>query len=195
MLRLKEKYQKEVIPHMVKRFGYKSVMAVPRVKKVMVNTGFGRLIAGQTSEEQKKVYELILNDLSLICGQRPVLTKAKKSISGFKTRKGMSIGAKVTLRGKKMYDFLDRIIHIALPRSRDFRGINTKSFDKKGNLTIGIKEHIVFPEVSPEKAKTIFGLEITVITTAKTREEGIELLKSIGFPIKIKEQRTKNKEQ
>lgn len=184
MMRLKEKYQKEVIPHMVERFGYKSVMAAPRVEKVMVNTGFGRLIAGQTSEEQKKVYELILNDLSLVCGQRPVLTKTKKSISGFKTRKGMAIGAKVTLRGRKMYDFLDRIIHIALPRSRDFWGIDTKSFDKKGNLTIGIKEHIVFPEVSPEKAKTIFGLEITIITTAKAREEGIELLKSMGFPIK-----------
>jgi len=184
MLRLKNKYKKEVITAMKEKFGYKSVMAAPRIEKVIVNTGFGRLISGKTSEEQKKIYDLILNDLSLICGQRPVLTKAKKSIAGFKTRIGMPIGAKVTLRGNKMYDFLDRIIHIALPRSRDFRGIDKKSFDNKGDLNIGIKEHIVFPEVSPEKAKTIFGFEITVVTTAKNREEGIGLLKLMGFPIK-----------
>jgi len=169
---------------MMEEFGYKNIMAVPKIKKVAANTGFGRLIVGKTSEEQKKIYDVILDALSLICAQRPILTRAKKSISGFKIREGMPIGAMVTLRGRKMYDFLDRVIHIALPRSRDFRGINQKSFDKKGNLTIVIKEHIVFPEVSPEKAKTIFGFEITVVTTAKTREEGIELLKLIGFPIK-----------
>lgn len=184
MLRLKEKYKKEVIPAMKEKFRYKSMMAAPKVEKVVINTGIGRLVAGKTSEEQKKIQELILNALALICGQRPVLTKSKKSISGFKTREGMPIGVKITLRGKKMYDFLDRIIHIALPRSRDFRGIGVKSFDKKGNLTIGIKEHIIFPEVSPETAKTIFGIEITVVTTAKNREEGIELLKLMGFPIK-----------
>lgn len=185
MLRLRDKYKKEVVSQMKEKFGYKSPMAVPRIKKVTVNTGFGRLVAGKTSEEQKKIYTGILEDLTLICGQRLVLTEAKKSISGFKTRKGMPIGAMVTLRGRKMYDFLERVINIALPRSRDFRGIELKSFDKKGNLTVPIKEHIVFPEVLPEKIKTIFGFEITVVTTSKNREEGIELLKLMGFPIKV----------
>jgi len=184
MLKLKEKYNKEVVPQMIEKFGYKSPMAVPRIGKVVVNTGFGKLIAGKTSEEQKKIYNTILDDLALICGQRPILTKAKKSISGFKTREGMPIGAMITLRGRKMYDFLERLICIGLPRVRDFRGIALKSFDRKGNLTLAIKEHTVFPEVSLEKAKNIFGSEITVVTTAKTHEEGIELLRMFGFPIK-----------
>ncbi len=183
MIRLQEKYKKEVIPAMMEKFGYKNIMAVPRVKKVVINTGFGRIVALKTSDEQKKIYTAILDDLSLISGQRPVLTKAKKSIAGFKIREGMAIGAMVTLRGKKMYDFIEKLINIALPRSRDFRGIDAKSFDKEGNLTLAIKEHIVFPEVSPEKAKTIFGLEITVVTNAKERDEGIELLRIMGFPI------------
>ncbi len=182
--KLKEKYRKEVIPAMMKKFGYKNVMVVPKIEKVVVNTGFGRMIINKTSDEQKKAYQLIFDDLALICAQRPILTKAKKSISGFKLREGMSIGAKVTLRGRKMNDFLERVIHIALPRFRDFRGIDLKSFDKKGNLTIAIKEHIVFPEVSSEKAKNIFGFEITVVTTAKNKEESIELLRLFGFPIK-----------
>jgi len=184
MLRLQEKYQKEVIPAMMEKFGYRNKMAVPKIEKVVINTGFGREVTGKTSEEQKKIQDTVLQDLSLISGQRPVLTRAKKSISGFKTREGQVIGAAVTLRGKKMSDFLERLIHIALPRLRDFRGIEISSFDKKGNLTIGLREHIAFPEILPEKAKTIFGLEITVVTTAKSREEGIELLKSLGFPIK-----------
>jgi len=184
MLRLQEKYKKEVIPAMMEKFGYKNIMAVPRIRKVVVNTGFGKFIEGKTSEEQKKIYNSILEDLTLICAQRAVISQAKKSIAGFKIRKGMPVGAVVTLRGKKMYDFLDRVIHICLPRSRDFRGIDLKSFDRKGNLTIPIKEHIVFPEVSPERAKNIFGFEITIVTTAKTREEGIELLRLLGFPIK-----------
>ena len=184
MLRLQEKYKKDVIPAMREKFGYKNVMAVPKIEKVVINTGFGKLISTKTSGEQKKIYETILDDLSLICAQRPILTKAKKSIAGFKTREGMFIGAMITLRGKKMHDFLDRVIHIALPRSRDFRGIGLKSFDREGNLTIPIREHIVFPEVSPEKAKAIFGFEITVVVKSKTREEGIELLKLLGFPIK-----------
>jgi len=184
MLRLKEKYQKEVIPAMMEKFGYRNEMAVPKIKKVVVNTGFGRLVAGKTSEEQKKLETAILEDLALISGQRPILKGAKKSISGFKIRKGMPVGAQVTLRGKRMQDFLERLIHIALPRSRDFRGIAASSFDKEGNLTVAIKEHIAFPEISPEKVKNIFGLEITVVTTAKSREEGIELLKLLGFPIK-----------
>ena len=181
---LKEKYKKEVIPQMMEKFGYKNTMTVPKIEKVTVNTGFGRLISGKTSEEQKKIYKAILDDLTLICAQRPVLTRAKKSIAAFKTRQGMPIGAMVTLRERKMYDFLERVVHIALPRSRDFQGINPKSFDKEGNLTIPIKEHVIFPEVSPEKTKMIFGFEITVVTTAKTREEGTELLKLVGFPIR-----------
>ena len=182
--KLKDKYKKEVVPAMMKKFGYKNPMAVPRIEKVVVNTGFGRLIAGKTSEEQKKIYTAILEDLALICGQRPVLTSAKKAISGFKIREGMSIGTMVILRKKKMYDFLERLIYIGLPRTRDFRGIDLKSFDREGNLTISIKEHIIFPEISPEEAKAIFGFEITVVTTAKKREEGIALLRLLGFPIK-----------
>ena len=184
MLRLKEKYEKETVPAMMEKFGYKNKMAVPRIEKVVINTGFGRLVSGKTSEEQKKIQDTILGDLSLISGQKPILKRAKKSISGFKIREGQVIGASVTLRGKKMFDFLERLIHIALPRLRDFQGIERSVFDKKGNLTIGIREQIAFPEILPEKAKNIFGLEITVVTTAKKREEGIELLRLLGFPIK-----------
>ncbi len=184
MLGLKEKYKKEVIPEMIKKFNYKNVMAVPKIEKVTLNVGFGSLIAKKSSDEQKKIYEFILNELALIAGQRPVLTQAKKSIAGFKIRKGMPVGAKVVLRKERMYSFLERLIHIALPRSRDFQGINPKSIDKNGNLTIGIKEHICFPEISPEKTKSIFGFEITVTTTAENREEGLELLKLMEFPIK-----------
>ncbi len=184
MTNLKEKYKNEVVPQMVAKFGYKNPMAVPKIKKVVVNTGFGRQIVSKTSDEQKKFIVAVLDDLSLICGQRAVSTTAKKSIASFKVRKGMAIGAMVTLRGKKMYDFLERVINIMLPRSRDFRGIDPKSFDKRGNLAIAVKEHTVFPEISPEKVKTIFGLEIIVVTNAKSKEEGLNLLKAMGFPIK-----------
>jgi large subunit ribosomal protein L5 len=186
-MRLKEKYKKEVVLEMMKKFGYKNPMAVPKILKAVVNTGFGKLISEKTSEEQKKFLNSILEDLSLVTGQRPILTPAKKSISGFKIREGLPIGAKITLRRKMMYDFLERLINIALPRSRDFQGITPESFDKKGNLTVAIKEQISFPEVSPEKTKTIFGLEVTIVTNAKKREEGLELLKLMGFPIKINE--------
>ena len=184
MGQLAEKYKKEVVPHMMEKFGYKNRMAVPKIEKVVVNTGIGKGIATKSTGEQKKNQEMVLGQLAAICGQRPVLKGAKKSIAGFKLREGMPIGVSVTLRGKKMYDFLERLVHIALPRSRDFRGIDQKSFDKAGNLTIGIKEHIIFPEVSPEEAKTIFGFEVTVVTTSSSREEGVELLKRMGFPIK-----------
>ena len=184
MLRLKDKYKKEVIPKMMQEFGCKNVMAVPKIEKAVVNTGFGRLIAGKTSDEQKKIQTSVLEDLALICGQRPVLTVAKKSISAFKIRQGMPIGAKVTLRGNKMYDFLERLINIALPRSRDFRGIEAKAVDKNGNLTIGVKEQTVFPEISPEKTKFIFGFEVIISTSAHNREKGLNLLKTMGFPIK-----------
>lgn len=184
MMRLKDKYKKEVIPEMMGRFGYKNHMAVPKIEKVVVNTGFGKLVAEKSGEEQKKIQEGIVNDLSHICGQRAILTCAKKAISGFKIREGMLIGAKVTLRKKRMYDFLERLINIVFPRSRDFRGINPESVNKEGNLTIAIREHIAFPEVLPEKAKNIFGLEITVVINAKSREEGLELFKLLGFPMK-----------
>ncbi len=181
---LKEKYNKEAVPKMMEKFGYPNVMAVPRIIKAVINTGFGRLVAGKSPEEQKKVYEPILEDLTLIAGQKPVLTRAKKSIASFKLREGMPVGACVTLRRKKMNDFLERLINISLPRSRDFRGIEEKSFDKNGNLTISIKENIAFPEILTEKVHGIFGLEITVVTNAKRREEGIALLKFLGFPVK-----------
>jgi large subunit ribosomal protein L5 len=184
MLSLKEKYQKEVVPEMMKRFGYKNPLAVPRVEKVVINAGIGRMVAGKSKDELEKICRSVLSDLALITGQQPVLTRAKKSIAGFKIRKGMTIGVLVTLRKKKMYDFLERLINIALPRFRDFRGINPKSVDKSGNLTLAVKEHIVFPEVTPEKTKNIFGFGVTVTTTAKTQKEGIELLKLLGFPIK-----------
>ncbi len=184
MISLKEKYEKEVVPAMMEKFGYKNKMAVPQIKKVVLNTSFAKLISGKSTEEAEKIYEAILNDLALIAGQKPILTKARKSISGFKLKKGKPIGAKVTLRRKRMYDFLERLIHIALPRSRDFQGIDPKSFDKRGNLTIGIREHIAFPEISPEKVKNIFGLEVTIVTNAKTQAEGIELFRLMGFPIK-----------
>lgn len=183
MIRLSEKYKKEVIPGMMQKFGYKSLMAVPKIDKVVVNTGFGRLVSGKTSDEHKKLQNSIMQDLGLICGQKPLAKKAKKSISGFKLREGLEIGASCTLRGRKMLDFLERLINVALPRSRDFQGVNAKSFDGNGNLTVGVKEHIAFPEVTPEKTKTIFGLEITVVTTANNKEKGLELLKLMGFPI------------
>lgn len=185
MIKLKEKY-KEAIPVLREKFKYKNIMSVPKIDKVVVNIGLGKMAMAKTSGEQKKMFATITEDLGLICGQKIVLTKAKKSIASFKLREGMPIGAKTTLRGSKMIDFLERVINIALPRSRDFQGINPKSFDNSGNLTIAIKEHIIFPEVSPEAVKIMFGFEITVATTAKSREEGIELLRLLGFPIKIK---------
>jgi len=189
---LKEKYNKEVLLKMKKEFGYKSSMAVPKIEKVVVNTGFGRLVTGQTGGEREKTEKRVLNDLSLITGQKMVLREAKKSIASFKTRKGMPIGASCVLRRKKMYDFLERLIHIALPRSRDFKGIDPKAVDQNGNLTVGVKEHIIFPEVSPEQAKQIFGLEITVVTTADNREEGLKLFRLLGFPIKEEKKQEKN---
>lgn len=185
VLKLKDKYNTEVIPEMMKKFGYRNMMAVPKIKEVIINTGFGKSVADKTSDEQKKITDSILTDLAKICGQQPVLSKSKKSISGFKIRKGQPIGAKVTLRRKKMYDFLERLINITLPRSRDFRGINLSSIDKKGNLTIGIQEHIAFPEISPEEIKLNFGMEITIVSTAKNREEGLDLLRLLGVPIKL----------
>jgi large subunit ribosomal protein L5 len=184
MLRLTEKYNKEAVPEMIKKFNLKSRMAVPKIEKVVLNIGFGRLISGTSSGEQKKILEGISNDLTLISGQKPVITKATKSISGFKIRKGSFVGMSVILRRKRMFSFLERLINIALPRSHDFSGINPKSVDKSGNLTIAIKEHISFPEILPETAKRIFSFEITIVTTTKSHEKGLELLRLMGFPIK-----------
>ena len=178
--RLLLKYRQEVIPAMRGKFGYKSVMAVPKIQKVAVNVGFGRKAVAKETAAIEKVEK----DLAKLAGQKPAVRKAKKSISGFKIRQGMDIGLIVTLRGRRMYDFIDRLISMALPRSRDFHGLDPKSFDKGGNLSIGIREHSIFPEITYESLKDIFGLEVTVATNAKTREEGIELLKLMGFPIK-----------
>lgn len=184
MLKLSEKYKKEVIPAMKEKFGYTNDMAVPRIEKVIVNSGFGRQVSGKTGKEGEKIQKHILNELSLITGQKPALRKAKKSISSFKLRKGMPTGAVVTLRGRKMYDFLERLIFITFPRTRDFRGIDSKLIDPKGNLCLGFKEHTSFPEISAEKEKSIFGLEIAIVTTADNKEQGLELLRLLGFPIK-----------
>lgn len=178
MTRLLEKYRKTVVPAMQKTFGIKNVMAIPKIEKVVINTGIGRLV------KDGKTIERVEKDLTMIVGQKMVFKKAKKSISGFKLREGTNVGLSVTLRGKKMYDFMDRLISIALPRSRDFRGMDVKNFDKMGNLNFGIKESSIFPEVNYENIKDVFGLEVTVVTTAKNREQGIELLRQMGFPIR-----------
>ena len=184
MMRAKEKFIKEVIPAMRQNFGYKSSMAVPKITKVVLNTGFGRLVVGKTGDELKKIVEAIIGDLTLISGQKVMGTEAKKSISAFKTRQGMVIGACVTLRGQRMYDFLERLINVALPRSRDFQGIDPKSVDQSGNLTVAFREHISFPEILPEKTKVIFGFEVTIVTTARNQKEGLGLFQLMGFPIK-----------
>ncbi len=184
MLRFTERYKKEVIPAMKAKFGYKNDMAVPVIDKVVINTGFGKQVTGVSSDELAKLSQIVLEDLTSIGGQRAVLTYSKKSIASFKLRKGTAIGAKVTLRRKKMQDFIDKLIWVSLPRSKDFQGLDPSSIDKTGNLTIGIKEQTIFPEVSPDSAKRIFGLEIIISTTAKNKAEGAELLKLLGFPIK-----------
>lgn len=184
MLSLKEKYKKEAIPEMMKIFGYKNPMAVPSIKKVVINSSFGKNVATKTSGEREKIQTAVMQDLSLISSQKPKLVKSKKSIAGFKLRQGLEIAAMVTLRKSRMWDFLERFIYLSLPRSHDFKGIDSKSIDKKGNLNIGFREHISFPEIFAEKEKTIFGLEITVVTNAKSKEEGLELYKLLGFPIK-----------
>ncbi len=174
-----KKYRKEIIPAMQSKFGYKNVMAVPKLEKVVINVGVGRVA------KEPKFIEKVEEDLAKLSGQKSSVRKAKKSIAGFKLREGMDVGVVVTLRGKRMYDFIDRLISIALPRSRDFHGLDSKSFDAHGNLSIGIKEHNIFPEISYESLKDIFGLEITVVTTAKSKKEGSELLKLLGFPLKL----------
>ena len=175
--RVLTKYRKEVVPAMRAKFGYKNVMQVPKINKVVLNIGTGKYI------KDEKMLEKIEKDLALLTGQKPIATVAKKSIAGFKIREGMKIGYKVTLRKSKMYDFIDRLISIALPRTRDFRGLDQKSFEK-GVLNIGISEHSIFPEINYESLKDVFSLEVTVVTNSKKKEEAVELLKLLGFPLK-----------
>jgi len=176
--RLAVKYKTEVMPALQKRFNYSSIMQVPRLEKICVNRGVNGAVT------DKKMIDVALEELSQICGQRAVSTMSKKDISNFKLRKNMPIGARVTLRGVKMYEFLDRLIATALPRVRDFRGINEKSFDGRGNYTLGITEQIIFPEIDIDKVSKITGMDITFVTTAGTNEEAFELLKELGMPFR-----------
>lgn len=179
-MRLKEKYQKEITPALKGDLGIKNNMLVPRLTKVVLNVGFGRHF------KEKEYIAAVDKALNKISGQKPVMTKAKKSISAFKIREGLVIGAKVTLRGQRMYDFVEKLVNITFPRVRDFRGVDAKAIDKRGNLTIGIKEHVCFPEIKAEEIDNIFGLEVCLSANTKSYEEGLALWNSFGFPFKKK---------
>ena len=174
--RMKALYDTEVVPYLMKKFGYKSVMQVPKIEKIVINTGLGDL------KDNQKSMQITENELKLITGQKPIYRKATKSVANFKVREGMNIGAKVTLRGTRMYDFLDKFISIALPRVRDFRGISAKSFDGRGNYAVGVKEQLIFPEIDYSKVEKVRGFDICIVTTAKTDEVARELLKLMGMP-------------
>ena len=176
MARLKDKYLNEVVPGLQEQFKYANVMAIPKLDKVVVNIGLGEAV------QNPKALDAALNDLTLITGQKPVVTKAKKSIAGFKLREGMPVGVKVTLRGDRMYEFVDRLLNVGLPRVRDFRGVSPKSFDGRGNYSLGLKEQLIFPEIEYDKIDKLRGMEIVFATTAKTDEEGRALLKLLGMP-------------
>lgn len=176
MPRLKDKYQGDVVTALMQKFGYKNIMQVPKVEKIVVNIGLGEAI------QNGKVVDAAVGDLTLITGQKPITTKAKKSIAAFKLRAGMTIGAKVTLRGDRMYEFLDRLVNIALPRVRDFRGVSDRAFDGRGNYTLGLKEQLVFPEIEYDKIDKVRGMDISFVTSAKTDEEARELLRLMGMP-------------
>ncbi|MBI5731430.1 MAG: 50S ribosomal protein L5 [Ignavibacteriales bacterium] len=179
--RLKEKYSKEIVPKLREQFGYKSIMEVPRLDRIVVNMGVGQAV------QDPKILDEAVKDLETITGQKASVRISKKSISNFKLREGMKIGAKVTLRREMMYEFLDRFVSLALPRVRDFRGVPDKSFDGRGNYTMGIKEQIIFPEINPDKVTKILGMDITFVTTAKTDKEAFELLTAFGLPFRKKE--------
>jgi len=174
--RLREFYEKEIIDAMTKKFSYKNVMAVPKLEKIVINMGVGE------AKDNAKVLDGAVKDLTIISGQKPLVTKAKKSLAAFKLRQGMSIGCKVTLRGDRMYEFADRLINIALPRVRDFRGVKANSFDGRGNYALGLREQLVFPEIDFDKVEKIRGMDIVIVTTAKTDEEARELLTFMGMP-------------
>ena len=178
MNRLEEKYKNEVVPSLIEKHGYKTPMLVPKIEKVVVNIGVGDAVANS------KMLEAAVSDLEKITGQKPIETKAKKSIASFKVREGHKIGCKVTLRGENMYEFLDKLISIALPRVRDFRGVSPKSFDGRGNYTLGIKEQLIFPEINFDEVVKVRGMDIVIVTTAKNNEEAFDLLKELGVPFR-----------
>ncbi|EKN65155.1 LSU ribosomal protein L5P [Schinkia azotoformans MEV2011] len=176
MNRLKEKYNKEVVPALVSKFSYTSVMQAPKLEKIVINMGIGDAV------QNSKALDNAVEELAAITGQKPVVTRAKKSIAGFRLREGMPIGAKVTLRGERMYQFLDKLVSVSLPRVRDFRGVSKKSFDGRGNYTLGVKEQLIFPEIDYDKVSKVRGMDIVIVTTANTDEEARELLTQMGMP-------------
>lgn len=178
MERMKELYIKEVAPALMKKFAYKSPMEIPKLDKIVINVGCGE------AKENAKVIDAVVSDLSKITGQKPVVCKARKSVANFKVREGMNIGLKVTLRGKRMYDFYDKLVSIALPRVRDFRGVSDKAFDGRGNYALGLKEQLIFPEITYDQVEKIRGMDVCIVTTAQTDEEARELLRALGMPFK-----------
>ena len=177
--RLKDKYEKDIVPALSEKFRYKSVMQAPKLEKVVLNMGVGDV------KENPKAMDSAVNDMSLIAGQKPIVTKAKKSVAAFKLRAGMNIGCKVTLRGERMYDFVDKLFNVALPRVRDFRGVSVNSFDGRGNFSMGVREQLIFPEIDYDKIDRIRGMDISFVTTAKTDEESRELLRLLGMPFSL----------
>ena len=176
--RVKEKYEKEVVPFLMKKFGYKSVMQCPKLVKIVINTGLGDI------KDNAKSIQMTENEIKMISGQKPILTKAKKSVANFKVREGQTVGIKVTLRGERMYNFYDKFVSIALPRLRDFRGVSDKAFDGRGNYSVGLKEQLIFPEITYDQVEKIRGMDVAIVTTAKTDEEARELLRALGMPFK-----------
>ena len=176
LTRLQERYEKEVVPAMMEKFGYKNIMQVPKLEKIVINMGVGE------AKDNPKVLESAVNDLQLIAGQKPILTRAKKSVANFKIRENMALGCKVTLRKANMYEFADKLMSIALPRVRDFRGVSSKAFDGRGNYSLGVKEQLIFPEIEYDKIDKVRGMDIIFVTTAKTDEEARELLRFLGMP-------------
>lgn len=178
MSRLKDFYEAQIVPEMTKKFSYTNKLAVPKLEKIIINMGVGE------ARENAKVLDGAVRDMSIISGQKPVVTKAKKSIANFKLREGMAIGCKVTLRGERMYEFLDKLMNISLPRVRDFRGVSKTAFDGRGNYTLGVKEQIIFPEINYDKVNKVRGMDVVIVTTANTNEEGAALLSEMGMPFK-----------
>lgn len=176
--RVKEKYENEVVPFLMKKFGYKSVMQCPKLVKIVINTGLGDI------KDNAKSIQTTENEIKLITGQQPVLTKAKKSVANFKVREGQTVGIKVTLRGERMYNFYDKFVSIALPRMRDFKGVSDKAFDGRGNYSVGLKEQLIFPEITYDQVEKIRGMDVCIVTTAETDEEARELLRALGMPFK-----------
>lgn len=179
MSRLKERYDNEVVPSLLERFGYQNVHQVPRLEKIIINMGVGDAVA------DRKALDAAVEDLAIISGQKPAITRARKSVANFKIREGMPIGCKVTLRGQRMYDFLDKLISVVLPRIRDFRGTSPRSFDGRGNYTLGLKEQLIFPEINYDDVSQVRGMDVSIVTTAMNDEEGYELLKAMGMPFRV----------